>query len=455
MAPNVPSASSACDIWTSVKENNTANDTAHFNHFNNNNQCEAISNKRLKIDPDESSIAPLNINNNIVVNVPSPISCGGIEDKNVIKNNFDGGKLKNRRLSGDTGKIKDETTKVNKNGIKTCEKSVGCVAKPKTDRNRHQGKITEYFKSQIKPLVGVKRDFNYLKKDIFQSVNKRADNSKTLAVTNKLDEPTSKKVKCELVDKDMDVPVFVKPSPKPVQTVMPFPEPPRHPTLAKLPNLLTKPPPETKTLFNKILQNHKNRKLAENYMKNRTTSLKPKTADNEVLKPSHNKPYESSTRNSNIITEMPNKSTKIDELSSNLDEKVQNIKLDSNLLNVDSKKTDLVNCEVVISSNDRPDAVESSKSSSASSSPILSAPTTIRFPANCHNDRDNKHGTRETVYCRWDACSVQFDSASGLLEHLQVRKIVFVLKGTKPLRRITKPAPGGSILAGGMPVRNP
>lgn len=401
MAPNVPSAP---DIWASVKGNHTANETAHFNQFKNKSEAIIYNNKRLKIDDDESLIAPLNINNNNIV--PS------LENKDLDVT---------VRWSSVKPAKNDEKLKV-----KTCEKSVGCVAKPKTDRNRHQGKITEYFKSQIKPLVGVKRDFNYLKKDLFQS------KPKTLAVvTKKLDDPPAKKLKNETGT------VFVKPSPKPVQTVMPFPEPPCHPALAKLPKtpeFLLNKPPQTKTLFNKILQNHKNRKLAEtNFLKTRASSIKAKQDESKKSQ----KPYESSTRHAelpnNNNNNNVNKSMKLDELSSNLDDKVQIIKkLDSSLLFVDSKKiTDIVNREVVISNIGRADAVES-ESSSSSDTPILSAPKTIRFPVNsCRNDRDNKHIAREIVSCRWDACTGHFESASGLLDHLQTAHVLTQVSGEK------------------------
>lgn len=52
-------------------------------------------------------------------------------------------------------------------------------------------------------------------------------------------------------------------------------------------------------------------------------------------------------------------------------------------------------------------------------SPILSAPTTIRFPARApEKDRSR---TADSGNCRWDKCEVSFESVSGLLEHLQVR----------------------------------
>lgn len=422
MAPNVPSESSPCDIWTSITGNDTANDTAHFNHFNK-PPSEAITNKRLKVDVKESS-TPLNINNNIVVNGPSlihsEIEPDLAENKKKSKgDNCEAPKVKMRRSSYDSAKVTSrdnawDSSKGNgKTGVKAFEKPVGVTAKQqKQDRSRHQGKITEYFKSQIKSLVGMKRDFGG-KKDVGNGKQKIGGSGKDE------DPPPLKKLKGNIEEKlQLEVPVFLKPSPKPLQTVMPLTESSRLiPQLSKLPksaDFLLKKPAETKTLFNKILQNHKNRKLAESYLKCRTI-LKPKAgAETEVSKPSH-KPYETST--SNAVTEMPN-TNKLEELSSKLgDNKVQNTNLDSNSLNVVSNVTNVTNFEVI--STSRSDPLESDSSKSP---PILSAPKTIRFPAICHTARVDKHrATRETISCRWDACSVEADSANGLLEHLQVR----------------------------------
>ncbi|KAK6619451.1 hypothetical protein RUM43_012208 [Polyplax serrata] len=447
MAPNVPSsASSPCDLWTSIRGNNTANDTAHYNHFDKTQGKAIETNKRLKVDEKES-IAPLNINNNIVVNVPSPIISEIETDlpENKKKNksdNCEAPKVKMRRSSCDGGRLAGkeviDTTKPVKNGVKTCEKSVGHVGKPKQDRSRHQGKITEYFKSQIKSLVGLKRDFG-LKKD----------GQKEIGAILSEDEPSVKRSKMSVDEKqqqqELDVPIFVKPSPRPPQTVMPFAEPNRllsH--LSKVPkaaDFLLGKPTGTKTLFNKILQNHKNRKLAESYLKCRMVSKPKATADPEVSKSKNHAPYEPSTRNGNNNISSSNSTvlssaTVEDEPSSNLDdvgdvdeededdEKVQNnTELESNLLNVVSKSeqtTDsLSNCnrEVISNPSKRNDGLEAEFAA-----PILSVPKTIRFPAARHDNRVDKHrNPREVISCRWDACSVQSDSASGLLEHLQAQ----------------------------------
>ncbi|KAG7198254.1 hypothetical protein KM043_005657 [Ampulex compressa] len=50
-------------------------------------------------------------------------------------------------------------------------------------------------------------------------------------------------------------------------------------------------------------------------------------------------------------------------------------------------------------------------------SPILSAPTTIRFPAQAP-EKDRPPSAVSTV-CRWDKCDANFDSSGALLEHLQ------------------------------------
>lgn len=52
-------------------------------------------------------------------------------------------------------------------------------------------------------------------------------------------------------------------------------------------------------------------------------------------------------------------------------------------------------------------------------SPILSAPTTIRFPAR-EPEKDRQQATDSGV-CRWDKCEESFESSGELLEHLQVR----------------------------------
>lgn len=59
-----------------------------------------------------------------------------------------------------------------------------------------------------------------------------------------------------------------------------------------------------------------------------------------------------------------------------------------------------------------------SKRESTSSSPILSAPTTIRFPART----PAKNGARaaDSGICRWDKCNADFECSGALLEHLQV-----------------------------------
>ncbi|OAD57611.1 Zinc finger protein jing like protein [Eufriesea mexicana] len=62
-----------------------------------------------------------------------------------------------------------------------------------------------------------------------------------------------------------------------------------------------------------------------------------------------------------------------------------------------------------------------SSESKAPLSPILSAPTTIRFPAR-EPEKDRQHGTDSGV-CRWDKCDENFESSSELLEHLQVAHI--------------------------------
>ncbi|KAL0102082.1 hypothetical protein PUN28_018553 [Cardiocondyla obscurior] len=64
---------------------------------------------------------------------------------------------------------------------------------------------------------------------------------------------------------------------------------------------------------------------------------------------------------------------------------------------------------------------EDSRSSESKSSPILSAPTTIRFPARAP-EKDRSQST-DSGTCRWDKCEASFESVGGLLEHLQAAHI--------------------------------
>lgn len=67
--------------------------------------------------------------------------------------------------------------------------------------------------------------------------------------------------------------------------------------------------------------------------------------------------------------------------------------------------------------DDEEDSISSNKSQELLQ-PILSAPTTIRFPA--QTPRKERTQSGDSGICRWDKCEANFDSSSGLLEHLQV-----------------------------------
>jgi zinc finger protein AEBP2 len=67
------------------------------------------------------------------------------------------------------------------------------------------------------------------------------------------------------------------------------------------------------------------------------------------------------------------------------------------------------------------DSAESKLSSLVLISPILSAPTTIRFPAKMPSKEGGQ--TTESGFCRWDKCGMNYDTSSSLLEHLQVRMV--------------------------------
>lgn len=66
------------------------------------------------------------------------------------------------------------------------------------------------------------------------------------------------------------------------------------------------------------------------------------------------------------------------------------------------------------------DSAELSKQSSPCSlSPILSAPTTIRFPVKAPGKPRGQ--STDSGFCRWDKCGHNCETSSALLEHLQVR----------------------------------
>ncbi|XP_063229624.1 zinc finger protein jing isoform X2 [Bacillus rossius redtenbacheri] len=74
-----------------------------------------------------------------------------------------------------------------------------------------------------------------------------------------------------------------------------------------------------------------------------------------------------------------------------------------------------------------PDVAESSPATSLTS-PILSAPRTIRFPAADRTvSSSSGHGSQqdqlEGAACKWSECSACFDSSTGLLEHLQTKHV--------------------------------
>ncbi|CAK9819685.1 Zinc finger protein jing homolog [Anthophora plagiata] len=82
--------------------------------------------------------------------------------------------------------------------------------------------------------------------------------------------------------------------------------------------------------------------------------------------------------------------------------------------------------ETQVSPADEDDVEEEEEDSRSSESkpplsPILSAPTTIRFPAR-KPEKDRQHGTDSGV-CRWDKCEESFESSGELLEHLQAAHI--------------------------------
>ncbi|XP_023289215.1 zinc finger protein jing homolog, partial [Orussus abietinus] len=70
---------------------------------------------------------------------------------------------------------------------------------------------------------------------------------------------------------------------------------------------------------------------------------------------------------------------------------------------------------------DDEDDEEEEEETKPPSPPILSTPTTIRFPAQAREKHRSQ--TSDSGICRWDKCEASFESSSGLLEHLQAAHI--------------------------------
>lgn len=73
-------------------------------------------------------------------------------------------------------------------------------------------------------------------------------------------------------------------------------------------------------------------------------------------------------------------------------------------------------------------SVSQSVSVESQKSPILSQPKTIRFPAKQQDNSQKEHRahSNDKIYCRWDNCHTHFDTSGALLEHLQVGDELFL-----------------------------
>lgn len=76
---------------------------------------------------------------------------------------------------------------------------------------------------------------------------------------------------------------------------------------------------------------------------------------------------------------------------------------------------------------DQPVNVECQKS------PILSQPKTIRFPAKQKEpeEKEPRAHSSDTINCRWDDCHTHFDTSGALLEHLQVGDEVLAVQSNR------------------------
>ncbi|CAL1688800.1 unnamed protein product [Lasius platythorax] len=93
-------------------------------------------------------------------------------------------------------------------------------------------------------------------------------------------------------------------------------------------------------------------------------------------------------------------------------------------LSSSSKKEDSKDKDAQPTPVDEDDVDEEDSRSSESKpslSPILSAPTTIRFPARA--PEKGRPQATDSGICRWDKCGASFESVGGLLEHLQAAHI--------------------------------
>ncbi|KAJ8679670.1 hypothetical protein QAD02_015457, partial [Eretmocerus hayati] len=67
------------------------------------------------------------------------------------------------------------------------------------------------------------------------------------------------------------------------------------------------------------------------------------------------------------------------------------------------------------------DSAESKQSSISPPSPILTTPTTIRFPVK--TPAKDRGQSNDSGFCRWNKCGVNLESSGALLEHLQTAHI--------------------------------
>ncbi|XP_014470150.1 PREDICTED: uncharacterized protein LOC106742067 [Dinoponera quadriceps] len=89
----------------------------------------------------------------------------------------------------------------------------------------------------------------------------------------------------------------------------------------------------------------------------------------------------------------------------------------SRLLPPENGKNEEAQAIAPVDEDDVDEEEEDSRGSSSKPSPILSAPITIRFPA--REPEKDRSRAADSGNCRWDKCEVSFESVGGLLEHLQ------------------------------------
>ncbi|XP_014605405.1 PREDICTED: zinc finger protein jing homolog [Polistes canadensis] len=311
------------------------------------------------------------------------------------------------------------------NGGSTGNKPVGIIHHHHHHHHHHesssQGKITEYFKSQIKPP---------------QSKLKKTSETMSVLVAKSSSEfrrpPTVQRNKGGLAkylgtvprttqtSNDWEIRTVNMSPPPPIKKTQPVIVPRTNAKIDK--KLITKPLPSL-PISNDVLKNIPPCKISSLRLTSEASpsSMKPcSPPSTPIANPPTNdykgciltsKPHVN--ENNNLTNGCPallgflrsqNSQGPLSRLSSVENEKTETQTLQADEEDVEEEEDD-----------------SRSSESKTTLSPILSAPTTIRFPARAPEKDRSQHA--DSGICRWDKCEASFESSTGLLEHLQVAHI--------------------------------